>query len=122
MQYFNINHLGKDISDCKEIVKLYKYYFTTIGLGIVNKLTHTVNTYDKFLPPRNFLNSFFLRRIQTSELLKIVSELQVNKSPGYDGIECGVLKMYIHYLVTPLCSIFNLSIDKGILPSSLKLA
>ena len=110
------------LSDCKEIVKLYNDYFTTIGLDIVNKLPHTVNTFDKFLPPRNFLNSFFLRPIQPSEILKVVSELQVNKSPGYDGIQCGVLKKSIHYLVTPLCSIFNLSIDKGIFPSSLKLA
>ena len=85
MQYFNINHL--DVSDCKEIVKIYNDYFTTIGLDIVHKLPHTDNTFDKFLPPRNFFYSFFLGPIQPSEILKIVSELQINKSPGYDGIE-----------------------------------
>ena len=122
VQYLNINHLGKNISDCKEIVNLYNDYFRTIGLDIVHTLPHTVNTFDKFLPPRNFLNSFFLSPIQPSEILKIVSELQLNKSPGYDGIDCSVLKKSIHYLVTPLCSIFNLSLDKGIFPSSLKLA
>ena len=122
VQHFNINHLGKNISDCKEIANLYNDYFRTIGLDTVDTLPHAVHTFDKFLPPRNFLNSFFLSRIQPSEIIKIVSELQLNKSPGCDGIECSVLKKSIYLLLTPLCSIFNLSIDKGIFPSSLKLA
>ena len=122
MQYFNINHDDKDISDPQEVVNLYNNYFRSIGSDIVDKLSNSSKTFHDFLPPRNCSDSFFLKPIQPNEIVKIVGEFQKNKSPGYDEIDSNVLQKSIHILALPLCSIFNLSFEKGTFPSSLKIA
>ena len=82
---------------------LRKYHFTS------NR------TFQEFLPSRNCPGSFFLKPIKPNEIFKVVSELQANKSPGYDEIDSNVLKKYIHHLAK-LCAIFLIFLlNKGFL-------
>ena len=48
--------------------------------------------------------------------------LDINKSPGFDGISFTVLKNYFGVLNKPLLHVFNLSIVKEIFPDVLKIA
>ena len=111
-----------NISDPQEVANLYNDYFKSIGSDIVNTLPRTFKSFHDFLPPRSCPDSFFLKPIHPHEILKFVSKFQSNKSLGHDGIDSNVLKKYIRNLAIPLCSIFNLSFEKGIFPSALKVA
>ena len=54
--------------------------------------------------------------------MQIVQTLKSSASTGYDGISVNLLKKIIHFIVSPLTHIFNLSIASGIFPNSLKIA
>ena len=48
-------------------------------------------------------------------------KLDVNKSAGYDCFNARIVKSSIHAIISPLCNIFNSSIENGIFPSALKI-
>ena len=122
VQSFNIKHNNMDISNPQEVVNLYNEYFRSIGSQIVKELPSNSKSFNDFLHPRNCTESFFLKPIEPSEIIKIVSQFKANKSPGHDEIDPNVLKKSIQYLAIPLCNIFNLSFQQGLFPSSLKVA
>ena len=70
----------------------------------------------------NFSSSIFFNPVVCSDVVEIVSKLDSNKSPGYDGIHSKVLKRSISAIAEPLCNIINLALAKGIFPDSLKVA
>ena len=47
--------------------------------------------------------------------------IKINKSSGYDGISCNVVKNCFGPLIKPLMYIFNFSLAKGIFPDDLKI-
>ena len=49
-------------------------------------------------------------------------QLNLNSSPGFDGIKLSMIKCVIDHIVIPLNYIFNLSLTTGIFPSQLKIA
>ena len=64
----------------------------------------------------------FLNPILEHEVLDIVNNLKINKSPGYDCITNFLLKKIITEIISPLTHIFNLSITNGIVPTKMKIA
>ena len=60
--------------------------------------------------------------VSLNELKGAFFSLQINKSPGYDGISFNVVKECFGSLHKPLLHIFNLSIQKGVFPDELKIA
>ena len=96
-------------------------FFTNIG----PKLASTINTnfanFTDYLPERT-VNSLFFTPTDENEILNIVRSFKSSTSCGYDGLSMHLLKEIIHYLVTPLKHIFNLSLTSGIFPNSLKVA
>ena len=45
-----------------------------------------------------------------------------NTSPGFDSIDIQVIKKVIVILASPLCKIFNYSLEQGIFPNQMKTA
>jgi len=64
--------------------------------------------------------SIYIEPTNTSELLKLVNKLRKSKSPGPDNIGPGLIKEVIEAIVDPLLLIYNLSLNKGIVPDKLK--
>ena len=60
--------------------------------------------------------------IETSEDIDVLSTLQLNKAVGPDGISHRMLKYTCHSIATPLCKLFNLSLQKNSFPILWKLA
>ena len=57
----------------------------------------------------------------TPEIIaKKIKKIKDNKSPGVDGIPTQLLKEIVEQISTPLASLFNLSLEEGIVPSELK--
>uniref|UniRef100_A0A1X7T5A2 Reverse transcriptase domain-containing protein n=2 Tax=Amphimedon queenslandica TaxID=400682 RepID=A0A1X7T5A2_AMPQE len=57
-----------------------------------------------------------------TDIIKIISDLPVQTSPGPDHITSLLLKSTAHSISFPLQHIFNLSISTGIFPSQWKLS
>ena len=60
--------------------------------------------------------------LSINELNYAFFSLEINKSPGHDGVSFNVIKKCFGELCEPLKYLFNLSIVKGIFPDDLKIA
>ena len=101
------------------IASHFNDYFTNIGPKLANSIGQPKNNYDftKSLPqPLN--NSIFLTPITQEEVSDIISNLNINKSPGIDGYSNKVLKSVSTIISTPLSHLFNFSLLNGIFPDS----
>lgn len=55
-------------------------------------------------------------QINEGDVLEILSNLNISKAVGPDGISPKVLKECAYQIVLPLCHIFNLSLRSGVMP------
>ena len=90
-------------------------YFATIGSDLTRAfpvLTH---------PPQNDFGDS-LEQITTSEqeVLKLVKEINISKSSAIDNLSSKVLKDAFSSLIGKLTKIFNLSFQKGFVPTDWK--
>ena len=113
-----------DISTCDktDIVNILNSYFVSIG---VNASDHTslhdeASFIDTLFTRCN--ESVFFKPISPVDILSIVKGLKNSKTCGHDDLNSFVLKKIIHYIVDPLCYIFNMSLNFGKYPQSFKLA
>merc|ERR1711867_303632 len=67
-------------------------------------------------------NSFALFDITKEEIIKSVTELKSNASPGYDEITPKLLKLTLPLISEVLLDIFNSSFRNDIFPSRMKIA
>ena len=117
---------GKTVTNKSEISNLFNNFFSTVGKKIHDNV-HSSKTrlrndsFKKYLHC-NVADSLFFSPITNSDVLKVVLTLDINKSAGYDGFDTKVVISSIDSIVSPLCNIFNASIEKGIFPSALKIA
>ena len=56
------------------------------------------------------------------DIVKVVRKLKNSSSPGPDGLNVFFLKMVLAVIVNPLCTMFNVSLNHGTLPSDWKTA
>lgn len=66
------------------------------------------------------LSSFVLLNTDQAEVNSILSSLDSNSAPGWDGISTGFLKHAREIVVPHICKLANLCFDTGVFPSSLK--
>ena len=67
------------------------------------------------------IDSLFLDPFKESEVDKGITQLNANKSNGYDDITSKVVRNIPSYIVKPLTHIFNVSFVTGIIPDALKI-
>ena len=82
---------------------------------------HTVEVYKK-----NVLqlqeNKFIFHTVESSSILKLLKNVEVNKTAGIDNISGRFLKNGAHILAIPVTQICNLSIKLSHFPHDCKLA
>ena len=109
------------ITENSEIAETLNQHFCSIGDKLASKIPKAKKSFKCYLkssPP----NSFFFKKIDPKQVLNIISALQVQKSPGIDGIPNKALKISAEVIVTPLTHIINHSLSKGVFPECLKTA
>ena len=95
--------------------------FTEMGSKLAAKLDPTSATFSDYLKSPNPA-SLFLQKIMESEIGRLIQELDTNKSVGVDEIPPKVLKWGAKIFIPLLTKLFNMCINEGIYPDSLKLA
>ena len=63
-----------------------------------------------------------MKPIVADEVVKIISKLNQNESPGHDGIGNLIVKKVASIISKPLTDIFNLLLSSGSVPEQLKFA
>ena len=64
----------------------------------------------------------FVTPVGPYELLRFVNGLKHNKSPGFDNIGPGLVKLVFPAICCPLLHIYNLSLSTGAVPEKFKIA
>ena len=117
---------GTPLTDALETATLFNDHFSNV---FQTSSTQSRLHDDIITPIKDFVNkntsnfdSFNIPSISKEFLLKEINALDTKKSTGLDGIGPKVLKMSINVIYRPLLKIFNLSINKGVVPSLFKTA
>ena len=63
-----------------------------------------------------------MKPIVESEMVKIISKFDQNKSAGHNSIGNFIIKKVVNEISYPLAAIFNLSLSTGNIPDQLKVA
>ena len=121
-----IDYIKKDniiISDGSKITKEFGHYFATIGKKVSMKGGNSkkhINDYLYKIPINP--KSVFLTPCTNTEINNLISQLPNKNSCGHDEITNVLLKKLGPYILEPLSLIFNMSLETGKYPDSMKLA
>ncbi len=114
--YENVVH-----ENSHDIANAINKYFCSVGECLSNSILSTKSCFTDYLDSP-LPNSIFVEDITCYELSKYISELQVGKACGDDGLSVQLIKDNQQYLLNPLVYIFNMSLSTGIVPTKMKLA
>ena len=84
---------------------------------MVIHITTSLPSWEKSCP-----NTAYFLPVTEREIINNALSFKNGKAPGFDSVDCTVVKRVIHVISKPLCSIFNMCIEKGIVPQGLKIA
>lgn len=118
------NDDGQNISDPYEVANAFNKYYINVGPNLAQQIDPQDTIYDDnfSLPPTNLVNSFFLQPTTPTEVSSIVNLLKPKTSCGYDDISPKFIKQCSQSIIMPLTYIANLSFEKGIFPTNMKIA
>ena len=84
-------------------------------------MSHEHNSAEFFVTPSIDVEDVFkFKRIQVSEVISLLSNLDIKKSTGPDGISALFLQQVAEEVVTPLTFLYNKSLESGPVPMAWK--
>ena len=110
----------QEISDQGKIANCFNKFFVDINPKLASMIPESQTKFDQYLNPHQTFMSD--PNLTDDELKEALRSLKPNKSPGYDNISSNVVNETSDIFFTPLKYIFNLSLQQGIFPESLKIA
>ena len=111
----------REIRDPNEIADKFNNYFTKIGKSLANKFDSSNDNYKTYLGESSNM-SMYLTKTNSTEISKLISNLDNKKSPGHDGFSGKFIKLCSPYISELLANILNSCISNGVYPDSLKIA
>lgn len=111
------NDQGIEFANDREMADHCNSYFASVGSKMAEKIA---TPRDPIEVNFTLKNSIFLSPINENELIKHISSLKSNSSPGLDGITPKLLKQTHNVIIKPLLHIINRIFVTGIVPSHFK--
>ena len=112
----------KTINSSTEIANIFNKYFSNIGKNLASSCNNSLKTdFTKFMK-NSICSSIYLEPPQIDEIFKIILSLNPKKSCGYDNISNVFIRAAASELSPILTDFFTFSCNKGLFPSSLKIA
>lgn len=108
---------GALVKDKKEIADVFNEHYTKMGKKLADKIktdksfTHNIHRVQ---------NTIFLNPVDEKEILGLINNLKLHKSPGIDNIRAEVLKQVAKEVIKPLTHLFNRVILEGNFPDIFK--
>ena len=100
---------------------IFNNHFSQVGFNFARHIPSTYRSFHHYLGERNE-SSIFFSRTYPQEIIKIISDLKINKSTEFDEIDNNLLQKTMNYIVDPLVYIFNLSLLSGHISESMKIS
>ena len=111
---------GIETFDQNKIANGFNKFFTEIGPKLANSIPDSSKNFKDFM---NISETTLQESVlQDEELQEAFDSLKSNKSPGFDEISSSIVTSCSASIFSPLKHIFNLSLQKGIFPNSMKVA
>ena len=110
-----------EITSPSEISNAFNDYFCNIGPSLVKLLPLTSANYVEYMSP-SVSQSIYCAPVTSNELVLLIHSLSSNKACGPDGVGAQLIKDNCNLFLEPLIFLFNLSLLKGVVPDSLKVA
>ena len=124
---FNINHMthnGVTSQNQEDIANMYNDYITNLSKVLVNEesIPFHAKSLSDYVNSKIPLNnpSFNIDYIQEDAVLKLLLNLNVNKSSGKDHLGPRILKLSAPFIYKALAYLINLSIRTSVFPDKLK--
>ena len=118
----SVNHNGKLVNDLHDVVEIFNDFFINIGPNIARKIPKSNKHFSSYLNHLNVNHSIYLKPTDTSEIIKIINNLDNSKSLGPNSIPINILKFNVHVIADPLSKLINKSFEQGKFCSILKTA
>ena len=114
---------GKVIEDKLNISNAINLFFSEIGAELSKKiaLDSNINNYRNYIGNPQ-VNSCFLDIITENEIFNIIRSMKSKNSSGPDNLPFSIYANHSDLLCSPLCYLFYLSLDSGVVPNCLKIA
>lgn len=111
----------KIIADEFSIASEFNNFFVDIGPNLANKIPHIDTDCTSYLGPK-LCKTFVWEPVTNTEVMNHILALDVKKASGYDNMSTRLIRDACNFISTPLCHIFNLSLQEGKFPDTLKIA
>lgn len=114
--------LGNSVNNKDQVSRLFNDFFVNIGPKLADQIHSDCNaTVEGYLGEPS-VASMFLRAVDKTELLDIVSHCTSKTSLDPDGLDMSTIKELFPAIVMPFLHICNLSLSSGIFPDFMKIA
>ena len=117
--YFTKNNVN--LYKNEDIVNEFNNFFSNIAANTLKQTNLNSNKQFSYYLKNPRQSSMYFYPTNELEIIKIVKELKMGYSTGFDDVSTFVVKKVIHSIVTPLVYIFNLSLSTGRVPNNLKI-
>lgn len=111
------NSEGNDFKTTEEMANYCNNHFINMAKDMATKIPVPTNPYEI---KSSLTSSMFLTPIKESELIKHISTLKNNCTPGHDNITSKLIKQTHKEILKPLLYIINLIFETGIVPKHFK--
>ena len=105
-----------DLFDETKMVHEFNSFFKNVGKNLANKTPNAPISFEYFVYKSDFVME--TKALLMNELKNAFYSLKINKSPGYDGISCNIIKKCFDSFCVPLKYFFNLSVENGAFPEN----
>ena len=112
---------GERVSGSTNIADSFNKYFSTIGEKLKPDIPSTNYSFRDFLPPP-MASSVFVEPLTPVSVYNIIKNLKPKPSEDIDGISMLLISSIAEGICSPLCSIYNLSIETGKFPDKLTIS
>jgi Reverse transcriptase (RNA-dependent DNA polymerase) len=103
----------------KEVANAFVDHFTDVGSKLASKIKNKTSGH----PSNNKVDaSITFQQITQEEMLGYISQLKDTSACGFDDIQVLTIKKIKLFIIEPIVHIFNLCLNTGIFPNSLKTA
>jgi hypothetical protein len=111
------------VNDPKKIADGFCHYFTNVGKTLAANIPNVgINPQTYLSKQKHVKNSIYLNPTSPDEIAKIIKSLKQSKSSGKDNISNVFLKKINTAICLPISIIINMSLELGIVPTSMKTA
>ena len=114
-------HNGQVLNSSGEIAEAFNDFFVNVGPNLACKIPQSVRSFNSYLGTP-IKENFTFQRITRTMVVEMCGKLKPKASFGLDCISTKLLKLMLPQILTPLCHLFNLSVQTGYIPSQLKTA